>query len=127
MLDCDVLQADGGTRTASITGAYVALPTPSAGSATGICWPASRCADSVAAVSVGVVGDTPMLDLCYTEDSGAEVDMNIVMSGDGRFIEVQGTAEERAVRPGRCSTSCSSWAPLGCRRLHRAAAAALAS
>ena len=93
VLDCDVLQADGGTRTASITGAYVAL-------ADAVAWLRGRGAlageplvDSVAAVSVGVVGGTPMLDLCYTEDSAADTDMNIVMSGSGTFIEVQGTAE----------------------------------
>jgi len=93
VLDCDVLQADGGTRTASITGAYVAL-------ADAVAWLRGRDAlageplvESVAAVSVGVVGGTPMLDLCYTEDSAADTDMNIVMSGSGRFIEVQGTAE----------------------------------
>jgi ribonuclease PH len=93
VLDCDVLQADGGTRTASITGAYVAL-------ADAVAWLRGRDAlageplvDSVAAVSVGVVGGTPMLDLCYTEDSAADTDMNIVMSGLGTFIEVQGTAE----------------------------------
>jgi ribonuclease PH len=93
VLDCDVLQADGGTRTASITGAYVAL-------ADAVSWLRDRNAlagepltDSVAAVSVGVVGGAPMLDLCYTEDSAADTDMNIVMSGSGDFIEVQGTAE----------------------------------
>ncbi len=93
VLDCDVLQADGGTRTASITGAYVAL-------ADAVSWLRDRNAlageplvDSVAAVSVGVVGGTAMLDLCYTEDSAADSDMNIVMSGSGEFIEVQGTAE----------------------------------
>jgi ribonuclease PH len=93
VLDCDVLQADGGTRTASITGAYVAL-------ADAVSWLRGRDAlageplvESVAAVSVGVVGGTPMLDLCYTEDSAADTDMNIVMSGSGSFIEVQGTAE----------------------------------
>ena len=93
VLDCDVLQADGGTRTASITGAYVAL-------ADAITWLRGRDAlageplvDSVAAVSVGVVGGTPMLDLCYTEDSAADTDMNVVMSGAGTFVEVQGTAE----------------------------------
>jgi ribonuclease PH len=93
VLDCDVLQADGGTRTASITGAYVAL-------ADAVAWLRGRDAlageplvESVAAVSVGVVGGTPMLDLCYTEDSAADTDMNIVMSGSGSFIEVQGTAE----------------------------------
>jgi ribonuclease PH len=94
VLDCDVLQADGGTRTASITGAYVALHDA-------VSWLRDRhllagepLTDSVAAVSVGVVGGVPMLDLCYTEDSGAETDMNIVMSGTGRYIEVQGTAEQ---------------------------------
>ena len=93
VLDCDVLQADGGTRTASITGAYVAL-------ADAVSWLRGRnslagepLVDSVAAVSVGVVGGTPMLDLCYTEDSAADTDMNIVMSGSGDFVEVQGTAE----------------------------------
>ncbi len=94
VLDCDVLQADGGTRTASITGAYVALHDA-------VSWLRERnllsgepLSDSVAAVSVGVVGDEPMLDLCYTEDSGADVDMNVVMSGRGTFIELQGTAEQ---------------------------------
>ena len=93
VLDCDVLQADGGTRTASITGAYVAL-------ADAVAWLRERGAlagepltDSVAAVSVGVVDGAPLLDLCYSEDSTADTDMNIVMSGSGRFIEVQGTAE----------------------------------
>ncbi len=92
-IDCDVLQADGGTRTASITGAYVALAL-----ALRSLRAAGKLSDdplvgSVAAVSVGVVGGTPVLDLCYTEDSTAEVDMNFVVTGDGRFVEVQGTAE----------------------------------
>lgn len=93
VLDCDVLQADGGTRTAAITGAYVAL-------ADAVSWLRERGSlagepliGSVAAVSVGVIGDTPMLDLCYTEDSGAEVDLNVVATGTGELIEVQGTAE----------------------------------
>jgi ribonuclease PH len=93
VLDCDVLQADGGTRTASITGAYVAL-------ADAVSWLRDRnqlagepLTGSVAAVSVGIVGGTAMLDLCYTEDSAADTDMNIVMSGAGAYIEVQGTAE----------------------------------
>jgi ribonuclease PH len=86
-LDCDVLQADGGTRTAAITGAWVALalaarkhelPAPSA---------------VVSAVSVGIVAGEPLLDLDYTEDAAAEVDMNVVMTGDGRLIEIQATAE----------------------------------
>ena len=95
VIDCDVLQADGGTRTAAITGAYVAL-------ADAIAWAKSQghikatanpLADSVVAVSVGIVGGVPMLDLCYEEDVRAGTDMNVVVAGDGRFIEVQGTAE----------------------------------
>ena len=88
-LDCDVLQADGGTRTASITGAFVAL----ALALKAIKKPALR--DYVAATSVGILHNEPILDLCYEEDSRAEVDMNIVMTGAGRFIEVQGTAEQQ--------------------------------
>ncbi len=95
VIDCDVLQADGGTRTAAITGAYVAL-------ADAITWAkveghiiqsAKPLSDSVAAISVGIVDGVPMLDLCYEEDARADTDMNVVCSGDGRFIEVQGTAE----------------------------------
>ena len=95
VLDCDVLQADGGTRTAAITGAYVAL-------ADAIAWAknnghiksdAKVLKDSVAAVSVGIIGGKAMLDLCYEEDVRAETDMNVVISGSGKFIEVQGTAE----------------------------------
>jgi ribonuclease PH len=93
VLDCDVLQADGGTRTASITGAYVAL-------ADAVSWLRERnllaaepLTGSVAAVSVGLVDGVPLLDLCYSEDSAADTDMNVVMSGEGAFIEVQGTAE----------------------------------
>ena len=88
-LDCDVLQADGGTRTASITGAFVAL----ALALKAIKRPALR--DFVAATSVGILHNEAILDLCYEEDSRAEVDMNIVMTGAGRFIEVQGTAEQQ--------------------------------
>ncbi|GGK74423.1 ribonuclease PH [Planomonospora parontospora subsp. parontospora] len=95
VIDCDVLQADGGTRTAAITGAYVAL-------ADAVSWMRERkmckgdpLVDSVAAVSVGVVKSTPLLDLCYTEDVAAETDMNVVMTGAGEFVEVQGTAEGR--------------------------------
>jgi ribonuclease PH len=92
-IDCDVIQADGGTRTASITGAFVALVLAldrlkQAGSLKAI--PVS---DYVAATSVGIIDGIPMLDLAYDEDSRAEVDMNIVQTGNGRFIEVQGTAE----------------------------------
>ena len=92
-LDADVIQGDGGTRTASITGCYVALK-----HAIGKLLESGKLVedpmmDSVAAVSVGVVGGNPMLDLCYKEDSKAEVDMNIVMTGSGKLVEVQGTAE----------------------------------
>lgn len=95
VLDCDVLQADGGTRTAAITGAYVAL-------ADAIAWAkanghvkadAKVLNESVSAVSVGIIDGVPMLDLCYEEDVRAETDMNVVIAGSGKFIEVQGTAE----------------------------------
>jgi ribonuclease PH len=95
VIDCDVLQADGGTRTAAITGAYVAL-------SDAITWAQNKghivagskpLTESVAAVSVGIVGGSPVLDLCYEEDVSAQTDMNIVCTGDGNFIEVQGTAE----------------------------------
>ena len=92
-LDCDVIQADGGTRTASITGAFVAMVLAfgrlkqTDGLAT------IPVNDYVAATSVGIVGGMPLLDLAYEEDSKAEVDMNVVKTGDGRFVEIQGTAE----------------------------------
>ncbi|MET9959067.1 ribonuclease PH [Streptomyces sp. NPDC006326] len=95
VLDCDVLQADGGTRTAAITGAYVAL-------ADAVAWGQRKklikagrkpLTGTVAAVSVGIVDGVPLLDLCYEEDVRAETDMNVVCTGDGRFVEVQGTAE----------------------------------
>lgn len=95
VVDCDVLQADGGTRTAAITGAYVAL-------ADAIEWARGKgfvgknavpLVDSVAAVSVGVIDGTPMLDLAYVEDVRADTDMNVVVTGSGSFVEVQGTAE----------------------------------
>jgi len=92
-LDCDVIQADGGTRTAAITGAFVAAHDA-------VTWllaqgkiPASPIKDFVAAVSVGIVQGTPLLDLEYTEDSACDTDMNVVMTGRGGFVEVQGTAE----------------------------------
>ncbi len=93
-LDCDVLQADGGTRTASITGAFVALAQAFNGLLEKGAITATPLIDSVAAVSVGLVGGVPCLDLNYAEDSTAEVDMNVVMTGTGRFVEVQGTAEK---------------------------------
>jgi ribonuclease PH len=92
-IDCDVLQADGGTRTAAITGAYVALADAvshlrGVGALAG-----EPLINSVAAVSVGIIDGTPMLDLPYVEDVRAETDMNVVMTGSGKFVEVQGTAE----------------------------------
>jgi ribonuclease PH len=94
VIDCDVLQADGGTRTAAITGGYVAL-------ADAVAWLRGRkrlkgdpLVRSVAAVSVGIVDGQPRLDLCYEEDSAAQTDMNVVCTGDGDFVEVQGTAEQ---------------------------------
>jgi ribonuclease PH len=93
VIDCDVLQADGGTRTAAITGGYVAL-------ADAVAWlqGRKRChgdplPNSVSAVSVGIVDGRPRLDLCYEEDSAAQTDMNVVCTGDGDFVEIQGTAE----------------------------------
>jgi ribonuclease PH len=99
-VDCDVIEADGGTRTAAITGAYVALALAlrkleAAGAIT-----ASPLTDAVAAVSVGLVDRRLCLDLAYTEDSRAEVDMNVVMTGRGRFVEVQGTAEGKPFTAG---------------------------
>ena len=92
-IDCDVIQADGGTRTASITGGFVALVLALQQMRQKGMIRTIPVADYVAAVSVGVVAGTPMLDLAYEEDSRADVDMNVVKTGDGRFIEVQGTAE----------------------------------
>ena len=93
LIDCDVIQADGGTRTASITGAYIAL-------VDAVRWleaqrviPANPIREAVAAISVGIVNGVPLLDLNYQEDSSAEVDMNFVMTSSDRFVEVQGTAE----------------------------------
>lgn len=95
VLDCDVLQADGGTRTAAITGAWVALADAVADARAKGLVPASAqpLTGSIAAVSVGLVAGTAVLDLDYPEDSTAQTDMNVVMTGDGRFVEVQGTAE----------------------------------
>ena len=97
-VDCDVLQADGGTRTAAITGAYVALVDALADARERglIAAAATPLTGSIAAVSVGVVDGVPVLDLDYPEDSSAQTDMNVVMTGDGRFVEVQGTAEREA-------------------------------
>ncbi len=96
LIDCDVLQADGGTRTASITGAYVALAQAVFGLRDAGVLARSPLMTSVAAISVGIVESTPCLDLNYQEDSTAQVDMNVVMTGAGKLVEVQGTAEEDA-------------------------------
>jgi ribonuclease PH len=94
ILDCDVLQADGGTRTAAITGAYIALSAALRQLVKFGTLKKLPIRDFVAATSVGIIGGTPMLDLCYQEDSQAEVDMNVVMTGAGKFVEVQATAEK---------------------------------
>ncbi|NMB16741.1 MAG: ribonuclease PH [Firmicutes bacterium] len=93
-LDCDVLQADGGTRTAGVTGAFLALIDALTVIKEQEKWSKLPVTDFIAATSVGIVGGVPMLDLCYEEDSRAQVDMNVVMTAAGRFIEIQGTAEE---------------------------------
>lgn len=96
ILDCDVLQADGGTRTAAITGAFIAMSAAIRQLMSFGALKKTPVRDFVAATSVGIVGGTPMLDLCYQEDSQAEVDMNVVMTGAGRFVELQATAEKTA-------------------------------
>jgi ribonuclease PH len=96
ILDCDVLQADGGTRTAAITGAYLALSTAIRKLIKFGTLKRSPIRDCIAATSVGVVNGVPMLDLCYQEDSQADVDMNVVMTGSGQFVELQATAEKTA-------------------------------
>ncbi|HXA56931.1 MAG TPA: ribonuclease PH [Candidatus Acidoferrum sp.] len=94
-LDCDVIQADGGTRTASVTGAFVALALALQRMKSVGIIPAVPLHDSIAATSVGIVNDELLLDLAYEEDSHAQVDMNVVMTGSGKFVEVQATAEGR--------------------------------
>lgn len=125
-IDCDVLQADGGTRTAAITGAYVAL-------ADACTWAQSRglvrqwpLPGSVAAVSVGIVDGEPRLDLHYDDDVSADTDMNVVMTGDGRYVEVQGTAEGEPFAR-ELLDELLELAALGCRELTAAQAAALSS
>lgn len=95
-IDADVIQGDGGTRTAAITGSFIALAEALAKLKKAGLVPESPIKDYVAAVSVGIVAGKPVLDLCYQEDSKAEVDMNVVMTGSGKFVEVQGTAEGKA-------------------------------
>jgi len=125
-IDCDVLQADGGTRCASITGGYVAL-------ADAIAWCRARrvlagepLRDRVAAVSVGVVGGVPLLDLDYAEDSGCDTDMNVVMVGAGGLVEVQGTAERKPFTRTEFDVLLTL-AERGIARLHEAQRAALGS
>ncbi len=100
IVDCDVLQADGGTRTAAITGSYVALAIALGTLVKYKTLARSPIIDSVAATSVGIVGGEPMLDLSYEEDSRADVDMNVVMTGAGKFVEVQATSERNPFEDG---------------------------
>jgi ribonuclease PH len=92
-IDCDVIQADGGTRTAAVTGSFLCLADAITYAINNNLIEKNPLKDYLAAVSVGIVNNTPLLDLCYEEDSIAEVDMNIVMTGSGNFVEIQGTAE----------------------------------
>jgi ribonuclease PH len=125
VVDCDVLQADGGTRTAAITGAYVALRDA-------VSWMRQRglvstdpMRGSVAGISVGIVDGEPRLDLCYEEDVRAETDMNVVLTGDGRYVELQGTAESEPFDR-TLLNSLLGLAELGCADLTRLQAEALA-
>jgi ribonuclease PH len=95
IVDCDVLQADGGTRTAAVTGGYVAVALALRRLTQQGVVPREVLSRQIAAVSVGMVGGEPRLDLCYTEDAHADVDLNVVANAEGEFIEVQGTAEGR--------------------------------
>jgi len=125
-LDCDVLEADGGTRTAAITGAYVALmDAVSALEKEGVKFAAPPVRDSVQAVSVGVFRNEVLLDLCYVEDSKAEVDMNVVLTGRGLIVEVQGTAEKTPFDTTRLM-ALYKMAEKGCAQLRELQKAALA-
>jgi ribonuclease PH len=124
-LDCDVLQADGGTRTASITGAYVALADAMDALVRRRAIGSSPLHGQVAAVSVGIVNGTPVVDLDYVEDSSAETDMNVVMNNGGGFIEVQGTAEGHAFRRHELD-ELLNLAAASCQRLFAAQTEALA-
>ncbi|HET6654885.1 MAG TPA: ribonuclease PH [Gammaproteobacteria bacterium] len=126
ILDCDVIQADGGTRTAAITGAYVALVDAINGLAKKKQIKRNPIHGAIAAISVGIVGGEPVLDLDYAEDSQAETDMNVVMNDAGAFIEVQGTAEGHAFRREELDRLLDL-ASDGIRRLHQIQAEALAS
>ena len=115
-IDCDVLQADGGTRTASITGAYVALCDAISTLMQNNLLKKSPLLDSVSAISVGILKGVPLLDLNYAEDSNADVDMNFVITGSGRFVEVQGTAEEKPFSASDLDRM-RDFALLGCQQL----------
>ena len=124
-IDCDVIEADGGTRTASITGAYVALARAvAAGEARGL-FRRGALATSVAAVSVGVVDGACVLDLDYVEDSAAETDMNVALTGAGRYAEIQGSAERGAFTQAQLDAMLTL-ARRGCRQLRTAQRAAIA-
>ncbi len=123
-IDCDVLQADGGTRTAAITGAYVALVDAARWMRKKRMIKKDPVYGAVAAISVGIVGSTPLLDLDYAEDSSAETDMNVVMNDAGAFIEVQGTAEGHAFQRQELD-ALLDLAERGCRRLIELQRAAL--
>lgn len=116
VVDCDVLQADGGTRTAAITGSWIALADAVDKLIADGLLKKSPLKDSVAAISAGIISGQPVLDLDYVEDSSAEVDMNFVMTGDGRFVEVQGTAEEEPFTVAELDAM-RELATLGCQQL----------
>jgi ribonuclease PH len=126
VLDCDVLQADGGTRTAAITGAYVALADAVSFLRDKGALVSEPLHTSVSAVSVGIVDGVPLLDLCYEEDVNAETDMNVVMTGEGAFVEVQGTAESEPFDRGMLD-QLLDLATTGCTELTSAQKAALAT
>jgi ribonuclease PH len=125
-LDCDVLQADGGTRTASITGAFVALADALADLRRRKVVEEDPITDSVAAVSVGIVGGRRLLDLCYLEDSSADADFTVVQTGRGRFVEVQGAAEAGTFSQAEM-LAVLALAGKGIRRLHRIQQAAFSA
>ena len=126
IVDCDVLQADGGTRTAAITGAYVALAMALGTLVKFKVLPKSPLTDSVAATSVGIIDGVPMLDLCYEEDSRAEVDMNVFMTGADKFVEIQATAERSTFEDAQLA-ELISLARKGIQELREAQRAALAA
>ncbi len=117
-IDCDVIQADGGTRTAAITGAFVAMTEAMKKMKEQGLIHEIPLSGFVSAISVGIVGDEKLLDLCYKEDSKAMVDMNVVMTDEGEYIEIQGTGEERPFKPAEL-TELLALATKGCSQLHQ--------